>query len=87
MTWLPLLAVPLDLAIPDTPEVAALDERFRRERMEGAIGDLLVEFAGGPAVAVIEDAQWIDEASAELLEAIARRMDELALLILVPRRD
>ncbi len=55
--------------------------------MEQAIGDLLVEFAGGPAVAVIEDAQWMDEASADLVLAIAARMDELALLILVPRRD
>ncbi len=87
MPWLPLLAVPLDLEIPDTPEVAALDERFRRGRMEGAIGDLLVEFAGGPAVAVIEDAQWIDEASAELVQAIAARMDELKLLVVVSRRD
>jgi class 3 adenylate cyclase/tetratricopeptide (TPR) repeat protein len=87
MPWLPLLAVPLDLEILDTPEVAALDERFRRERMESAIGDLLVEFAGGPAVAVIEDAQWMDEASADLVDAIAARMDELALMIFVIRRD
>jgi class 3 adenylate cyclase/tetratricopeptide (TPR) repeat protein len=87
MPWLPLLALPLDLEIPDTPEVAALEERFRRERMEGAIGDLLVEFRGGPAVAVIEDAQWMDDASSDLLGAIAARMDELPLAFLVARRD
>ena len=87
MPWLPLLALPLDLEIPDTPEVAALDERFRRERMQGAIGDLFVEFAGGPSVAVIEDAQWMDDASSDLLQAVASRMDDLALLVLVARRD
>ncbi len=66
LPWLPLFAVPLDLDIPDTPEVAALEEQYRRERLEGAIGDLLVEAATGPEIAVIEDAQWMDEASADL---------------------
>ena len=87
LPWLPLLAVPLDLEIPDTPEVASLEERFRRERLEAAMGDLLVEFSGGPSAAVIEDAQWMDETSADLLRAIALRMGELALLVLVARRD
>ena len=87
LPWLPLFAVPLDLDIPDTPEVAALEEQYRRERLEGAIGDLLVQAADGPEIAVIEDAQWMDEASADLVRAIAARMDELPLLLFVARRD
>jgi class 3 adenylate cyclase/tetratricopeptide (TPR) repeat protein len=87
LPWVPLFAVPLDLDIPDTPEVAALEDQYRRERLEGAIGDLLVEVADGPVVAVIEDAHWMDEASADLVKAIAARMDELPLLLLLARRD
>ena len=87
LPWLPLFAVPLDLDIPDTPEVAALEEQYRRERLEGAIGDLLVQAATGPEIAVIEDAQWMDEASADLVRAVVARMDELPLLLLVARRD
>ncbi len=87
MPWVPLFGVPLALDIPDTPEVAALEDQYRRERLEGAIGDLLVESAAGPAIAVIEDAHWMDEASADLVEAVSARMDELPLLLLLARRD
>ena len=83
LPWLPLFAVPLDLEIPDTPEVAALEERFRRERLESAVGDLLVELGEGPRVAVIEDAQWLDEASSDLTRAIAARMDDVPLILLI----
>jgi class 3 adenylate cyclase/tetratricopeptide (TPR) repeat protein len=87
LPWVPLLGVPLGLDIPETPEVAALEDRYRRERLEGAIGDLLVEVAVGPVIAVIEDAQWMDEASADLVDAVAARMDELPMLLLLARRD
>ena len=87
LPWLPLFAVPLDLEIPDTPEVAALEERFRRERLESAVGDLLAELGEGPRVAVIEDAQWLDEASADLTRAIAARMDDVPLILVIARRE
>ncbi len=84
--WIPLIGVPMDLEIPDTPEVAALDERFRRERMAAAVGDVLEEFHGDPAIAVIEDAQWLDDASADLLDALAVRMDGIPHVLCVARR-
>ncbi len=85
--WLPLIAVPMDLEIPDTPEVAALDQRFRRERLEAVVADLLERIDMGPSVAVVEGAQWLDEASGDLLRAIASRLASVPLLLLVAHRD
>jgi class 3 adenylate cyclase/tetratricopeptide (TPR) repeat protein len=85
--WIPLIGVPMDLEIPDSPEVAALDERFRRERMAAAVGDVLEEFHGTPSIVVIEDAQWLDEASADLLGALAARLDGIPHVFCVARRE
>ena len=87
LPWSPLIALVLDLEIPETPEVAALEERFRRERLEQAVADLLEEFAEDPAVVVVEDAQWLDEPSGDLLRAIAERMERVPLVICVVRRE
>ena len=35
LPWIPLVGVPLDLAIPDTSETARLDPRFRKTRTRG----------------------------------------------------
>jgi class 3 adenylate cyclase/tetratricopeptide (TPR) repeat protein len=87
LPWLPLLAVPFDLHIPDTPEVEALDERFRRGRMEEAMGDLLVEFVRTPLLWITDDTQYADLASRSLLSAITKRLGDVPLVCCVGSRE
>ena len=69
--WLPLIAIPFGLAIAETPEVAGLAAAFRRERLHAAMGELLRAVLPAPAVLVLEDLHWADEASFALLGAVA----------------
>ncbi|MEX2439511.1 MAG: tetratricopeptide repeat protein [Actinomycetota bacterium] len=79
--WLPLLGVPLDLAIDPTPETAALDEAFRRPRLEAVTTELLEALLAGPTLLVFEDAHWIDEASDGLLSSIAETIERRPWLV------
>ena len=65
--WLPLLAAVVGADLPPTPEVAALAAEFLRPRLELTVAELIGALLPGPAVMVIEDTQFIDEASASLL--------------------
>jgi DNA-binding CsgD family transcriptional regulator len=50
------------------------------ERLLDAVGD-------EPTTVVIEDAQWVDEASVEVLRFVARRIETLPLVVLLTYRD
>ncbi len=65
--WLPLLAAVVGADLPPTPEVAALAAEFLRPRLELTVAELIGALLPGPAVMVIEDIQFIDDASASLL--------------------
>jgi class 3 adenylate cyclase/tetratricopeptide (TPR) repeat protein len=65
--WLPLLAAVVGADLPPTPEVAALAAEFLRPRLELTAGELIGALLSGPAIMVIEDIQFIDDASASLL--------------------
>ncbi len=81
--WLALLGVPLGLQIDDSPEVAALDAEFRRPQLERSVGELLDRLIGEPTVICIEDAQWIDDASSDLLTALIRDLGRRPWCLLV----
>lgn len=85
--WLPLLGVPLDVAMPSTPETEELDPEFRRDRLEQAVVELLDVLLGGPALIVVEDVHAMDAASAGLLHHLARDVGERPWLLLVSRRE
>ncbi|HYM16654.1 MAG TPA: adenylate/guanylate cyclase domain-containing protein [Dehalococcoidia bacterium] len=84
--WLPLLAIPLDLTVAPTPDVERLDPRFRRARLHQVASQLLVRLVPGPAVFVLEDAHWIDEASRDLLAEVLSLAAERPWLFLATRR-
>ncbi|MDX6476451.1 MAG: hypothetical protein QOH95_1962, partial [Gaiellaceae bacterium] len=65
--WIPLLALPLDVAVEPTPEVDDLQPAFRRARLHGAVEALLTALLPTPTLVLLEDVHWIDEASSELL--------------------
>jgi predicted ATPase/class 3 adenylate cyclase len=71
--WLPLLGLLLGLDLPPTPETAALDQRFLRERLaETATRLLAALLADKPAILAIEDAHFMDEATGDLLGRLRR---------------
>jgi DNA-binding CsgD family transcriptional regulator len=49
--------------------------------------ELLREVSGKPTAIVVEDAQWIDEASVEVLRFLARRIEALPAVLLLTCRD
>ena len=69
--WIPLLGILLGLDLEATPETAGLDGRFLRETLATVLVRFLdVLFPDVAAVLVVEDAQFLDEASADLLRRL-----------------
>jgi predicted ATPase/class 3 adenylate cyclase len=68
---LPLLAVPFGVTLPDTAESSAVQEQFRRPRTVSLVVELLRSTATTSTVFVVDDVHAADDASVELLDAIA----------------
>ena len=85
--WTPLLGILLGLDIPDTPETAALEEQFIRERLaEVALRFVYQSLRGNPALFIIEDVQYLDEASRDLLQRLSMAAVEVRQILLVTRQ-
>ena len=84
---LPLLAGPLDLDIPDTPQSRAIDPEFRKQRYEQIAADLVLASRPTGSLLVIEDGHWMDEASRGLFAAIAERTASHPWIVCIARRD
>jgi class 3 adenylate cyclase/tetratricopeptide (TPR) repeat protein len=85
--WLSLLGIPLGVEISDSDEAAALDEHFRKARLEDSMVELLATLVTEPTIVCFEDVHWMDEASGDLLRAIARSSTQRPWLVCVTRRD
>ncbi len=66
----PLLADVVQVDVPSTPEVEALDPQYRPDRLADAVVRLVDETMPGPLVLVAEEAHWADGASARLLDRL-----------------
>ena len=86
LPWLPLLGDVLDVSVPATTEVEALDPRFLRRRLEESLTGLLTTLLPAPAAFVFEDAHEMDEASADLLGRLPRVVVDRPWLVIVARR-
>ena len=66
-----------------------LREAFQRDDREAALDAFLDLLAGspGPVVAVIEDLQWADEATLDLVRLVSRRLPTLPSLVIATYRD
>ena len=84
---LPLLAAPLGLELPDTPETAQLSSAFRAARVHEAVVDLLRACLPGPVVLEFEQAHHMDAASGELLGALLEALPGLPWLVVTTRRE
>ena len=85
--WAPLLAIALGTELPATESTANLDERFIRPRLHETMLELLSWCWRGPVLVTVEDAQWLDEASADALRAIAGKLAERPWVLCVARRE
>jgi class 3 adenylate cyclase/tetratricopeptide (TPR) repeat protein len=85
--WSPLLAIVLGAAIPTTPEVDELEEQFRRTRLEETLLNFLSVLLPGPALLIVEDAQWMDDASAEFLRRLLDSLGDRPWMVCISRRD
>mgnify|MGYP001561070765 CR=1 FL=1 len=66
------------LLLPDLAPSSALSSPVAaRERLFEAVHELLAEMTQGPAplLVMLDDVQWLDEASAALLHYLARRLE------------
>ena len=66
LPWAPLVAQAIGVPVQDTEETKELDEEFRRPRLARAVLDLLAGLLPDAGLLVIDDAHFMDEASADL---------------------
>jgi class 3 adenylate cyclase/tetratricopeptide (TPR) repeat protein len=85
--WVPLLAIPLDIDMPATPQVLDLDDEFRRTKLEQATSEFLRALLTTPTLWTLEDVHWMDEASADLLRRLSADLADRPWLVCVTRRD
>jgi class 3 adenylate cyclase/tetratricopeptide (TPR) repeat protein len=76
----PLLATPLDLDVPDTPEIAVLEPQFRRERVDDATAAFVARLLPGPTLLVFEHVHYMDELSSGVLHRLVARQPATLLL-------
>jgi len=87
LPWAPLLAVPLGVTLAPTPEVAQLEEGFRRSSLEDLTCRLLGAICRPGTVLVFDNAHWMDELSANLLCRLVAELEHVPCLITVGRRN
>ena len=84
---LPLLGDLLDLPIPDNATTAAFEPQLRRAALVTLTTEIIQNVASfTPLALLVEDAQWLDEASLDLLTALARVIERTPVLLLIVHR-
>ena len=86
LPFLPLVADVTQVEVEPTPDVDAIADRFRMDRLADIVIDLLARLAPEPSIFIAEDAHWMDEASTHLLSRLASATTENPWLLLVARR-
>ena len=78
---LPLLAVVLNLPIPDNALTSSLDAQIRSQLLRSLLLECLrLRAQQRPLLLILEDCHWIDPLSQELLTFIARNLVDLPIL-------
>ena len=84
--WLPLIGVALGLELAPTVQTTELGDAVRRVRLERTASALLVRLLPGPVLLIVEDAHWLDEASAGVLRQVAARIRDERWALCMTRR-
>ena len=84
---LPLLGAVLNLPIPDNDLTRPFDAKLRKTSLEALLVDYLrARAAETPMLIVLEDCQWLDPLSHDLLEVIGRTIAGLPVLLIMAYR-
>ncbi len=84
---LPIVAEIVGIPAVDTGWTASLDAQARQRRLFDAAAGLVRDRARrAPLMLVVDDAQWIDSASLDLLNTLAARIDDVAIVLIVASR-
>ena len=87
LLWTPLLGALVDVEMDETVETRQLEDQFRRPKLADVATELLGALYPRPMLLTVEDAHWIDDASAEFLSHIASAVGGRPWLICVTRRE
>ena len=73
---------------PDLPQLSGDFPEARQARLSRAVGQLLeATTEGRPLILMVDDIQWADDASAQVLHALARHAAERPALVIYAVRD
>lgn len=83
----PLIGDVVGAALPETAQTCDLAPRHRRTRTSAAVAELLRAAVQRPALIAFEDAHWMDDASAAVVERLAEVATAEPWLVLISRRN
>ncbi len=83
---LPLIAAVAGVEVEGTPEVERLTASARKRLLESTVSELLGLMYESPTVWVFDDVQFMDGATADLLDQLARDTHDRPWLVLATRR-
>jgi class 3 adenylate cyclase/tetratricopeptide (TPR) repeat protein len=86
LPWLPLVAAATGAHVEPTREVEQLAPQFRQDRLHEAVAAAVAGVLTEPTVLVIDDASWMDDASAELYASLFRRVRAVPWLVCLTTR-
>ncbi|MEP7216938.1 MAG: tetratricopeptide repeat protein, partial [Anaerolineaceae bacterium] len=86
LPWLPFLARVVDADVQDTPESDAVVSSFRVQKLHEAVLLFFDARFPGAALFCFEDLQWVDEASAELLQFLLEHSEGRSWKFYLTRR-
>ncbi len=85
--WLPLLGEFFGIPIEETAETIALNAPSRKRILFDAINQIILKMsAENPVIIAIDSVQWIDKLSMELIEHIAKNIDNSRVLLILSGR-
>lgn len=84
---LPLIALAFGLRLSPTKQSSRMSSQVRRTQLHYLVDRLLAAILRPrETLLIVEDAQWLDEASTDLLDTLLRRAGERAWAVLITRR-
>lgn len=85
--WLPLLAPMIGANVPRSDEADDLVGRFREERSQSAMAELLGTAFAGPHLVHVDNVQWLDDGAREVLSVAGRWTGTQPWLVVTTRRE
>ena len=86
LPWTPLVAAVVDARVPSSPEVDALDAKFRKAQQDEYTARLIAALVPEALLLVIEDVHLMDDASSGLFNELAKICMERPWLVVTTSR-